>query len=106
MSAPAVPRDETAGAGPRARLAGLIGAALRGLGRVHRRHGAALGVVLLVGLFAGLVTVLCGGSWEASMLLGATFTATGCSVAFKVSAMRVSLDGSMKIGMRQFTLCP
>lgn len=55
MSAPAVPRDETAGAGPRARLAGLIGAALRGLGRVHRRHGAALGVVLLVGLFAGLV---------------------------------------------------
>lgn len=32
---------------------------------------------LLVGLVAGLVTVACGGDWEVSMLLGATFTATG-----------------------------
>ncbi len=32
---------------------------------------------LLVGLIAGLVTVACGGDWEVSMLLGATFTATG-----------------------------
>lgn len=32
---------------------------------------------ILVGVIAGIVTVLCGGGWEASMLLGATFTATG-----------------------------
>lgn len=32
---------------------------------------------LVLGLVSGVVTGLCGGSWEASMLLGATFTATG-----------------------------
>lgn len=32
---------------------------------------------LLTGLLAGLVTVLCGGAWGPSLLLGATFTATG-----------------------------
>lgn len=50
------------------------------LGRGSRLlTGAAMALIgsLLLGLFAGLVTVLCGGSWEASMLLGATFTATG-----------------------------
>lgn len=32
---------------------------------------------LVVGLVAGTVTGLCGGSWEDSLLLGATFTASG-----------------------------
>ncbi|MGW8566679.1 ABC transporter permease [Isoptericola sp. NPDC055881] len=37
---------------------------------------ALIGSVAL-GVVSGLITVLCGGGWEASMLLGATFTATG-----------------------------
>jgi ABC-2 type transport system permease protein len=39
--------------------------------------GLALLGSLLAGLVAGAVTGLCGGEWQASMLLGATFTATG-----------------------------
>lgn len=39
--------------------------------------GLALIGSLLAGVVAGLFTVLCGGAWQASMLLGATFTATG-----------------------------
>lgn len=50
------------------------------LGRGSRLlTGAAMALIgsLLLGLVAGLVTVLCGGGGEDSMLLGATFTATG-----------------------------
>lgn len=39
--------------------------------------GLAFGGSFLLGLVAGLVTVAFGGGWEPSMLLGATFTATG-----------------------------
>lgn len=50
------------------------------LGRASRLlAGVGLGLIgsLLLGLVAGIVTGLCGGGWESSMLLGATFTATG-----------------------------
>lgn len=50
------------------------------LGR-HSRLLAAVALALvgslMAGLVAGLVTVLCGGGWAASLLLGASFTATG-----------------------------
>lgn len=39
--------------------------------------GLALMGSLLVGLVSGVITGLCGGGWEASLLLGLTFTATG-----------------------------
>ncbi|WP_249667372.1 ABC transporter permease [Cellulomonas fengjieae] len=39
--------------------------------------GVALVGSLVAGLVAGAVTGLCGGDWRASMLLGATFTASG-----------------------------
>lgn len=52
---------------------GVLGRASRLLSGV----GLALIGSLLVGLFAGVVTAVCGGDWEASLLLGATFTATG-----------------------------
>lgn len=41
--------------------------------------GVGLGLLgaLAVGLIAGIVTGMCGGGWESSMLLAATFTATG-----------------------------
>ncbi|WP_431279224.1 ABC transporter permease [Leifsonia poae] len=39
--------------------------------------GLALVGSLGLGVIAGVVTGLCGGNWQASMLLGATFTATG-----------------------------
>lgn len=50
------------------------------LGRASRLSaGVGLGLIgsLLLGLVAGVVTGLCGGAWDASLLLGATFTATG-----------------------------
>lgn len=50
------------------------------LGRSSRLLvGVALAVIgsLLLGVVAGLVTVACGGGWGPSMLIGATFTATG-----------------------------
>ncbi|MBT0994697.1 ABC transporter permease [Cellulomonas sp. DKR-3] len=50
------------------------------MGRTSRLlAGVAMAVVgsLLLGVVSGLVTVLCGGSWTPSLLLGATFTATG-----------------------------
>lgn len=50
------------------------------MGRATRlTTGIAMGLLgsLLAGVVAGLVTVLCGGAWNASLLLGATFTATG-----------------------------
>lgn len=37
----------------------------------------ALAGSLLLGLAAGVATALCGGEWESSLLLGATFTASG-----------------------------
>lgn len=41
--------------------------------------GTGMGLLgsVAVGAVAGLVTIACGGSWNASLLLGATFTATG-----------------------------
>ncbi len=51
------------------------------LGRASRLMSAvvmALGGSLVLGLIAGLVTVLFGGGVESSMLLGMTFAATGC----------------------------
>lgn len=50
------------------------------MGRTTRLTTAvAMGAIgsLLTGAVAGLLTVLCGGGWEDSLLLGATFTATG-----------------------------
>lgn len=50
------------------------------LGRASRLlAGVVLALIgaLLVGLFASVATALCGGDWETSLLLGATFTATG-----------------------------
>lgn len=50
------------------------------LGRSSRLLTAiavAFGGSLILGLMVGPVTVLFGGAWESSMLLGATFTATG-----------------------------
>lgn len=50
------------------------------LGRASRLFagvGLALIGSLLVGIVSGVVTGLCGGDWESSLLLGATFTATG-----------------------------
>lgn len=50
------------------------------LGRSSRLlAGVAMAMLgsLALGLIVGLLTVLCGGAWDASMLLGATFTATG-----------------------------
>ncbi|MDO8144428.1 ABC transporter permease [Isoptericola sp. 178] len=50
------------------------------LGRGSRLlTGAAMALIgsLVLGVVAALVTVLCGGGWEATLLLGATFTATG-----------------------------
>ncbi|MCC2314924.1 ABC transporter permease [Cellulomonas xiejunii] len=45
--------------------------------------GVALALVgsVVAGVVAGVVTALCGGAWEASLLLGATFTATGWMLA-------------------------
>lgn len=52
---------------------GVLGRASRLLAGV----GLALLGSVLLGVIAGVVTALCGGGWESSMLLGATFTATG-----------------------------
>ena len=50
------------------------------LGRASRLLvGVLMGLIasLLAGVVPGVATALCGGEWESSMLLGATFTATG-----------------------------
>lgn len=50
------------------------------LGRASRLLvGIVMGLIasFLAGLVSGVATALCGGDWESSMLLGATFTATG-----------------------------
>jgi len=50
------------------------------LGRSSRLlAGVGLAMIgsLLLGIVAGLATVLCGGAWESSLLLGGTFAATG-----------------------------
>ncbi|MBO3095368.1 ABC transporter permease [Cellulomonas dongxiuzhuiae] len=41
----------------------------------------ALGGSVAAGVVSGVVTALCGGAWESSLLLGATFTATGWMLA-------------------------
>lgn len=59
------------------------------LGRFSRLlAGVALALIgsLLVGVIAGVVTGLCGGGWESSLLLGATFIASGWMFA-AVAAM-------------------
>ncbi len=50
---------------------------------------------LLLGLAAGLVTVACGGGWNASMLLAATFTATGWMFA-SVAAVTAQLGSDAR----------
>ncbi len=76
------------------------------LGRASRlMAGIALALVgsLAAGVVAALVTVLCGGGWSASLLLGATFTATGwmCAAMAAVTA-QVGADArtasSMAVG--------
>lgn len=52
---------------------GVMGRATRLLAGV----GLALVGSLLLGVISGVVTGLCGGGWQASLLLGATFAATG-----------------------------
>jgi ABC-2 type transport system permease protein len=56
----------------------LLASAVMGrAARLMTGIGMALIGSVLIGLVAGLVTVACGGGWTDSMLLGATFTATG-----------------------------
>ncbi|GGC08051.1 ABC transporter permease [Cellulomonas carbonis] len=58
-----------------------------------------IGIALLgsvaAGVVAGVVTVLCGGGWETSLLLGATFTATGWMFA-SVAAVTAQLGGDAR----------
>lgn len=60
---------------------------------------AGVGIALLgslaAGLVAGVVTVLCGGGWETSMLIGATFTATGWMFA-AVAAVTAQIGGDAR----------
>ncbi|WP_255572690.1 ABC transporter permease [Leucobacter tenebrionis] len=68
------------------------------MGRATRLlAGAGLAVIgsLLVGLIAGGVTGLCGGDWPSSMLLGATFTASGWMFA-GVAAVAAQLGGDSR----------
>ncbi|MBB5632134.1 ABC-2 type transport system permease protein [Cryobacterium mesophilum] len=52
---------------------GVLGRA----GRLLAAVGLALIASVMLGVIAAVATALCGGGWEASLLLGATFTATG-----------------------------
>ncbi len=52
---------------------GVLGRASRLLAGV----GLAMVASLILGLVSGTVAALCGGSWNVSLLIGATFTATG-----------------------------
>lgn len=68
------------------------------LGRTSRLlTGVCLGLIgsVLAGGIAGIVTVWCGGGWEASMLLGATFTATGWMFA-AVAAIAAQLGSDAR----------
>ncbi|HNV11458.1 MAG TPA: hypothetical protein PKN27_09010 [Propionibacteriaceae bacterium] len=55
---------------------------------------AVIGSILL-GVVSSLVTVLCGGAWDASLLLGATFTATGWMFA-SVAAVTAQLGSDAR----------
>jgi len=67
---------------------GVLGRSARLLSGV----GLALVGSLLLGVVAGVVTGLCGGGWPASMLLGASFTATGWMFS-GVAAVAAQLGG-------------
>lgn len=54
-----------------------------------------LGVCLVLGLVAGLVTVACGGGWNASMLLAATMAATGW-MATGIAALTAQLGSDAR----------
>ncbi|MCC2334935.1 ABC transporter permease [Cellulomonas wangsupingiae] len=55
----------------------------------------ALAGSLAAGVVAGVVTALCGGAWEASLLLGATFTASGWMFA-AVAAVTAQLGSDAR----------
>lgn len=57
--------------------------------------GLALIGSLLAGVVSGVVTGLCGGDWESSMLLGATFTGSGWMFA-AVAAITAQLGGDSR----------
>lgn len=68
------------------------------LGRASRLlAGVCFGLIgaILMGGIAGIVTVWCGGGWEASLLLGATFTATGWMFA-AVAAVAAQLGSDAR----------
>lgn len=68
------------------------------LGRTSRLlTGVCLGLIgsVLAGAIAGLATVWCGGNWETSLLLGATFTATGWMFA-AVAAIAAQLGADAR----------
>ena len=64
-------------------------------GRLLAAVGLAFIGSVLVGLVSGVATGLCGGEWEASMLLGATFTATGWMFA-SVAAVAAQLGSDSR----------
>lgn len=78
------------------------------LGRAARlMSGTALALVgsLVAGVVAGLVTVLCGGDLESSLLLGATFTASGWMFAgIAAVAAQVGSDARTASSMAVGTL--
>ncbi|GGF31823.1 ABC transporter membrane-spanning protein [Microbacterium sorbitolivorans] len=71
---------------------GVLGRASRLLAGV----GVALVGSVLVGVIAGLVTVQCGGAWEPSMLLAATFTASGWMFA-AIAAVTAQLGSDARV---------
>lgn len=70
---------------------GVMGRASRLLTGV----GLALIGSFLIGAVAGVVTALCGGGWQESMLLGATFTVTGWMFA-GIAAITAQLGGDSR----------
>lgn len=64
-------------------------------GRLLSAIGLAFIGCVLVGVVAGVGAALCGGEWEASMLLGATFTATGWMFA-AVAAVAAQLGSDSR----------
>lgn len=63
--------------------------------RLFTGVGLALIGSLAIGLVAGVVTGLCGGDWQSSLLLGATFTASGWMFA-AVAAITAQLGGDAR----------
>lgn len=70
---------------------GVLGRSARLLSAV----GLAFVASVLLGVIAGVATGLCGGEWEASLLLGATFTATGWMFA-SVAAVAAQLGSDSR----------